>query len=195
MPAYQGEIGQQGKRLVNTHNARPGDDVVKADAHTGTLTSRPFIVERDYITFLIGGGAHQDRTCINLLVGDQVVLSATGQNDNRMKPHTLDVQAWAGQTARLQIVDRETGGWGNIGIDDIVFSDTPRTPAVALEKEEDFGSLGLALLGSERSGFAAPSLTTPATPETVFAALAGKSEPAATKVFGQKLVGAVGRKW
>jgi len=195
MPAYQGEIGQQGKRLVNTHNARQGEDVVKADAHTGTLTSRPFTIKRDYLTFLIGGGAHKDRTCIHLLVGDQVVLSATGQNDNRMKPHTFDVRAWAGQTARLQIVENETGGWGNIGLDDIVFSDTPRTPAVALEKEEDFGSLGLALLGSERGGFAAPSLPTPVTLETVFAALAGKSEPVARKPFGQKLVGVVGRKF
>jgi uncharacterized protein (DUF608 family) len=195
MPAYQGEIGQRGNRLVNTHNARQGEDVVKADAHTGTLTSRPFTLERDYITFLIGGGAHKDRTCINLLVADRVVLSATGQDDNRMKPHSFDVRAWAGQSARLQIVDRETGGWGHVGLDDIVFSDTPRTPAVALEKEADFGSLGLALLGSERGGFAAPSLATPVTLETVFAALAGESEPVATKPFGQKLVGAVGRKW
>ena len=195
MPAYQGEVGQQGHRLVNTHNARQGEDVGKADAHTGTLTSRPFTIERDYITFLIGGGAHKDRTCANLLVGDRVALSVTGRNDNRLKPHTFDVRAWAGQTARLQFVDNERGGWGNLGIDDIVFSDTPRTPSVALEQEEDFGSLGLALLGPERSTITAPSVATPATPEGVFAALAAKSEPVATKPFGQTLVGAVGRKW
>jgi non-lysosomal glucosylceramidase len=195
MPAYQGVIGQQGERLVNTHNARQGEDVGQADAHTGTLTSRSFTIERDYITFLIGGGAHKGKTCVNLLVADQAVLSATGQDDNRMKPHSFDVRAWAGQTARLQAVDNETGGWGHIGLDDIVFSDTPRTPAVALEKEEDFGSLGLALLGPERGTTAAPSLATPATPDAVFAALSPKAEPVATKPFGEKLVGAVGRKW
>jgi len=195
MPAYQGEIGQQGQRLVNTHNARQGEDVGKADAHTGTLTSRLFTIERDYLTFLIGGGAHQGKTCVNLLVADKMVLSATGRDDNRMKPHSFDVRAWAGQTARLQVVDNETGGWGNIGLDDIVFSDTPRTPSVALEKEEDFGSLGLALLGSERGTTAAASLATPATPDAVFTALSAKPEPVATKPFGEKLVGAVGRKW
>ena len=56
MPAYQGAVGARGKRLVNTHNASQGEDVVKADAHTGTLTSKEFKIERDYITFLVGGG-------------------------------------------------------------------------------------------------------------------------------------------
>jgi len=148
MPAYQGDVGAQGKRLVNTHNTRQGEDVAGGDAHTGTLTSRPFIIERDYITFFIGGGAHPGKTCINLLVDDQVVRSATGKNDNRLQPHSFDVRPWAGRPARLQIVDNETGGWGNIGIDDIVFSDQPRAPLTPLAEAPDFGTMGLALLDS-----------------------------------------------
>ena len=44
MPAYQGDVNGQGARLVNTHNTRQGEDVIKGDAHTGTLTSRPFVI-------------------------------------------------------------------------------------------------------------------------------------------------------
>ena len=45
-----------------------------------------------------------------------------------MQPVSWDVRHWAGKTASLQIVDDEQGGWGNIGVDDIVFSDRPREP-------------------------------------------------------------------
>ena len=67
---------------------------------------------------------------------------------------------------QIEIVDRDSGGWGHIGLDDIEFSDTPRTPTVALEKEEDFGSLGLALLGSGR-GTAASATWRASTTEEV----------------------------
>ncbi|HRY69741.1 MAG TPA: GH116 family glycosyl hydrolase [Phycisphaerae bacterium] len=146
MPAYQGDIGSKGERLVNTHNTRNGEDVGAGDAHVGTLTSRAFSIERDYISFLIGGGGHKGRTCIDLLVDGKVVRSATGVNDNRMSPRGWDVRPWAGKTARLQIVDNEKGGWGNIGIDQILFTDQPQGPGGRLSDQPDFGSMALALL-------------------------------------------------
>ena len=64
----------------------------------GTLTSKPFVLERDFITFLIGGGNHPGKTCLNLLVDGKVVASATGRNDNRMRLECFDVTAFAGKT-------------------------------------------------------------------------------------------------
>lgn len=147
MPAYQGDVGGKGKQVVNTHNVRQGEDVTRGDSHQGTLTSEPFTIERNYINFLIGGGAHRGRTCMNLLVDGQVVLSATGANDNRMQPAGFDVRPWAGKTARLQIVDQESGGWGNIGVDEIVFSDHPARPAPPLAERADYGTMCLAMIG------------------------------------------------
>jgi len=72
LPHQMKVTGFKGKGLVNTF--------YKRDGTTGTLTSPPFRIERDYITFLIGGGGHQGETCINLLVGGKVVRTATGPN-------------------------------------------------------------------------------------------------------------------
>src|SRR5262249_21583142 len=148
VPDYQGDLAGQGKRDVNTHASAPGTTVEARDSATGTLTSPTFVIERDYITLLIVGGAHNGKKCINLFVDDDSVLSASGHDNNRMQPCTWDVRRWAGKTARLQIVDKETGGWGNIGVDDIIFSDHPRQPLGSLATESDFGTLGLALLAT-----------------------------------------------
>lgn len=126
LPDYQGEVGPQGNGFVNTHSALNKDGQRTAgDPPTGTLGSPQFIVERPYIHFLIGGGAHVGKTCINLNVGGKTVRTATGRNENRMRWALWDVRELQGKTAVLEIVDRESGGWGNIGVDQILFSRDP----------------------------------------------------------------------
>ena len=122
MPAYQGKVNGQGKRVVNAHNTRGGDDVTKGDAHTGTLTSKEFTINHRYIRLLIGGGNHKDKTCVNILIDGKPIASATGKNSNTMSLHHFDLVDFKGKTARIQIVDLVTGGWGNIGVDHIVFT-------------------------------------------------------------------------
>lgn len=191
IPDYQGDVGGHGHRVVNTHASAPGQTVEQRDSARGTLTSEPFKIERAYITFLIGGGAHKNRTCINLLIGGKTVLSATGKNNNRMQSATWDVRRWAGQTARLQIVDEETGGWGNIGIDDIVFSDQPSVPAGPLSEQSDFGTMLLALLDTQSGDFGCTGLNGDA--QKAACDPFGTQEPT-RKPFGQKLTGSVARK-
>jgi non-lysosomal glucosylceramidase len=198
VPDYQGELGMRGRRAVNTHASAPGDDVAARDAAKGTLTSKAFVIERHFITFLIGGGGHPGKTCLNLLVDDKVVASATGANGNRMQPRSLDARRWAGRTGRLQIVDDESGGWGNIGLDHIVFSDMPSVPPGPLEEEPDFGTMGLALLNVEAGDSGASDFTVSAMPpgkpaEVVFATL-GASDDAAVKPLGEPLTGALERR-
>jgi non-lysosomal glucosylceramidase len=159
MPAYQGDVGAHGKRLVNSHNVRQGEDVGGGDAHVGILTSQPFRIQRHYIHVLIGGGASVEETAIQLLIGDKVVASLTGRNDNKMRLDAFQVQAYEGQTARLRIVDQRNGGWGNIGIDRIVFSDQPIASAEPMDTRSDMGDMTLALLGDVSDVFAAAEIS------------------------------------
>ena len=193
VPDYQGTLGLQGARGINSHASAPAGDVTARDRATGTLTSRSFTIERHYITCLVGGGSHAGRTCLNLIVEGQVVRSATGANDNRLQPRSLDVRAWEGKLAKLQIVDQESGGWGNIGVDDIVFSDRPRVPLGPLEEAADFGTMGLALLEAGPDDVGLAEL-----PEgEISAGLFGRPDSGtglATRPFGQRLSGAVARR-
>ena len=118
---YQGKINGRGTYFVNSHNIRPGGDVRRGDKLTGTLTSKEFTIDCDAIEFLVGGGSHQGKTCVNLLIDGKVVLSATGKNNNQMSIATWNVRPFAGKKATIQVVDQHTGGWGNIGVDHIVF--------------------------------------------------------------------------
>ena len=115
---YQGNVQAHGKYFVNSHQFRDG---LRGDDHVGTMTSREFKIQHDTLAFLIGGGPHVGKTCMNLLVDGKAVLTATGHSSNQMRGETWDLKPFRGKMARLQIVDEERGGWGNIGIDHLVF--------------------------------------------------------------------------
>lgn len=125
IPEYQGEVLGIGRRVVNGHNTRGGENSPEADRHVGTLTSSSFRVERDYVHFLIGGGMHEAQTCVQLRIDGDIVRTASGRNSNRMTPVSLDVREFAGRTAAIVVVDTHTGHWGHIALDHIVFSDDP----------------------------------------------------------------------
>jgi hypothetical protein len=139
VPDYQGNVNCRGLGLVGSHNGRLNAGVAERDALTGTLSSPPFIVDRDYLHFLIGGGSHAGKTCVEILVDGRVVVSETGRDENPMKPRVVDMRPYRGKSALLRVVDDDRGGWGNISLDHVVFSDRPtpsdgplaRVPAVA----------------------------------------------------------------
>ena len=155
MPKYQGDVRAHGKRLVNSHNIRKGGNVQGGDAHVGVMTSKPFKIERRFINVLIGGGADATKTALQLLIADEVVASLTGKNDNAMERRSFRVGDREGQTARLRIIDQGTGGWGNIGVDHIVFSDRAAEAPPALEERADMGDMTLAVLDNAEGVFAA----------------------------------------
>jgi fructan beta-fructosidase len=112
--------GFKGQGLVNSF--------FKGDGTTGTLTSPEFTIERKFISFLIGGGKDAEKTCMNLLIEGKAVRTATGPNDKpggseALAPCWWEVGEFAGKTARIQIIDTATGGWGHITVDHIVLTD------------------------------------------------------------------------
>ena len=90
-PKYQGQLGAKGRRWVNSHNVRDGSDVRGGDQHVGTLTSPEFTIQHRSIRFLVGGGAHQGKTCVNLLVDGKAVRTQTGRSSNQMFQAAFDV--------------------------------------------------------------------------------------------------------
>jgi len=119
----QGRVeGFEGKGLVNSY--------LGGDGPIGTLTSPGFVVDRPFISFLIGGGGWKGKTCMNLLVDGQVVRTATGPNvvpggSEELSQASWDVSDLMGKKAQIQIVDAASGGWGHINVDQIVLRDTP----------------------------------------------------------------------
>jgi hypothetical protein len=150
LPNQQQVSGFLGKGLVNTY--------FEGDGATGRLVSQPFRIERNYIRFLVGGGSHAN-TQVRLVLGGKVVRSASGRDNEQLLPASWDVRQFQGQTAHLEIVDENQGGWGHINVDQIEFADQPANRAVFLLLEE--------LLPARFSGVRAGGPREPGNPNTV----------------------------
>ena len=113
--------GFQGSRLLNTFLA--------GDATTGTLTSPPFTISSPAIDFMIAGGNHPwgqaNPTALNLVIGGQVVRTATGNDSETPAWQGWDLTGLQGQQATLQAVDNNTGGFGHLLLDQITVADHP----------------------------------------------------------------------
>lgn len=124
LPNQQQVTGYLGNGLVNTF--------LNGDASTGTLTSPAFTVDKKYLDFLIGGGAHPASsdapTAVELIVDGKVVRSATGSNGEALNWASWDLSDLQGKQARIKVVDDNTGGWGHIDLDQVVLSDTQAKP-------------------------------------------------------------------
>ncbi|MBN2474202.1 MAG: twin-arginine translocation signal domain-containing protein [Pirellulales bacterium] len=122
-PGQQRVTGFAGRGLVNTFQG--------GDGPQGTATSRIFTIHRRYLGFLIGGGGHRERTCINLRVDGKVVRTAVGKNRESLEPASWDLADLQGKQAVIEIVDKHSEAWGHVNIDRILFSDIPPEPFLA----------------------------------------------------------------
>ncbi|MCW1883482.1 c-type cytochrome [Luteolibacter flavescens] len=95
-----------------------GGDVAK-----GTLTSPEIRIAENYICFLVAGGKHPGKTAVQLLIDGKVVREATGENTLQCKTAVWDVTEFKGKTARIRLIDDESGQWGIIAADQFVMTD------------------------------------------------------------------------
>lgn len=120
LPNQMTVTGYTGHGLANSYFG--------SDKSIGTLTSPPFTVDRKFINFLVGGGAHGWKTAISLVIAGTAVATTSGKSTTTQDTEALTwanwyVAKWQGRTAQIQIVDYETGGWGHINVDQISQSD------------------------------------------------------------------------
>jgi fructan beta-fructosidase len=123
LPGQQAVSGYEGRQLVNTF--------IDHDNGTGRITSPTFTVTTDYINFLVGGGNHPSPgsasnppTAVNLIVDGEVVRTTTGQDNEALNWTNWSVSEFRGQSARIEIVDENTGGWGHINADHFTLTAT-----------------------------------------------------------------------
>lgn len=109
---YSGYLGNQ---LLNS--------AFDANGGQGKLTSSDFVIQKNFISFLIGGGHHPNGTYINLVINNQPIRRSTGSNENILKWKSWDVSSLIGQTAHIEVVDSVLGRWSHINIDHIIQTD------------------------------------------------------------------------
>ncbi|WP_143870006.1 hypothetical protein [Catenovulum sediminis] len=76
---------------------------------TGSLDSPEFVINKPYINFLLGGGSNlfdaANPTSALLIINNQVVRQASGDNSTDLVWHSWDVDEFIGQTARVRLLD------------------------------------------------------------------------------------------
>lgn len=129
LPGQQSVTAYIGTGLVNSF--------MNGDATQGKMTSDPFVIDSNYISFLIGGGNHIDSTFIRLLINNQEVRRSTGRNSEALIWQNWEVSNYTGQTAIIEIIDSAVAAWGHINIDHLMQSNIP--PSEAVHDKIDFG--------------------------------------------------------
>ncbi len=117
--------GFEGKGFLNTYHG--------GDRAEGIMTSPEFVIERDYLNFLIGGG-DTGETSFELLIDGKIVHSVTGRNEETLRWRSWDVTSFRAKKARIRIVDTKSGDWGHLNIDSIMLSDTRRGPTLIVRR-------------------------------------------------------------
>jgi hypothetical protein len=121
---------------AGTYEKRPGDKEEtyqrpselyptgssQGDEPQGTMTSDPFIIDGDIISFMIGGGCNHLAVFVELLVDGFSALRATGRCHERMERVYFDVSDFISRSGQIRVVDNGSSKWDHINLDDIRFS-------------------------------------------------------------------------
>ena len=91
----------------------------------------------------IAAKIRSDETAVNLLVDGQVMRSTAGKESEALDWTSWDVSDLKGKDAQIQIVDRNSGGWGHVLADQFMFADAP---AQSAEQRSELGGLRQGLL-------------------------------------------------
>jgi len=115
------EVGQQGDYFIGTTETGgtlPGD---YDDTLQGALESKSFRPQKNFITFLIGGGNDKFNLYLALVDAEtgSILRRTTGKDGEAMERKWWEVAEFEDRYCRLEIVDHSSGEWGHINVDDI----------------------------------------------------------------------------
>lgn len=110
------KYNKEGRYFLSTldrHEDSPNDGFV------GVVESPLFVLEGSEISFLVGGGSHENTYIALCTQEGREVLKAGGKNDETMVRIQWDVSGYKGRKVSLRVVDRNRGSWGHITLDDV----------------------------------------------------------------------------
>lgn len=109
--------------IINTfYSGKDNIDSIVGDKPIGTLTSPLFIVDKQYLSFVLKGGPTVNER-VELVVGGQAVLWANSNFDSSVKTIKWDLSPYKGREARICIVDYSSQPGGYIVVGDFAFND------------------------------------------------------------------------
>jgi len=114
------------------------------DGPTGLIRSKPFSIQGNSISLLVGGGDFPDSCYVALVDNDtqQVLYRETGKNTNVMDRRYWDVSQLIGRTVYLEIADLSSAPFGHICVDDIMESGNRINPLPGLGRGTNKKSRG-----------------------------------------------------
>ncbi|MDB4958236.1 MAG: peptidase [Myxococcales bacterium] len=135
-------IGHQGNYWIGTYERRMTPSSAwggtQGDAPTGTLTSPAFVADRDYVSFLIGGGCDITQVSVELQVNfaggwfpsldplgrPRIATGSCSELMERKVFYTDRSSGLQGMFIRIVIKDASSGSWGHINVDHILHTNT-----------------------------------------------------------------------
>lgn len=158
-----GIAGALGERVFSSagtgydDESDPSGEPIGAPA-TGTVTSPSFVIDANYINFLIGGGANRfdaaNATAVVLVVNGEIVRQAHGQNQaSALAWESWDVSDLLGQTAEVRFIDFHPGDRSDAAVPYLLADEFRAADLAAVEPAADsvVPSVALALTGSPAS--------------------------------------------
>ncbi|MFY0599329.1 MAG: glycoside hydrolase family 32 protein [Cyclobacteriaceae bacterium] len=109
--------GYIGERLANSYHGR--------DNAVGTLYSDTFPIDRDYLSFYIGGGNNLHDLYLAIVIEGDTIHRSTGDNSENLQLQVVDLSNWKGALAHILLSDQAKGGWGHLLVDEIRLTDYP----------------------------------------------------------------------
>ena len=113
-------FGQQGHYFIGTTETGGSERSAYDDGLVGVLRSKPFVIQKNFISLLIGGGNDPNNLYAALVrvEDDYVIVKATGTDSEIMTRRYWDASDCLGQLCYLKIVDNSKGTWGHLNVDD-----------------------------------------------------------------------------
>jgi OHCU decarboxylase len=116
-PFYQADTGSDGGHHLWGFNPDAGGD----DA-TGVLRSATVVLGGDgLVDLLVSGGNDPDRLYAAAVRASdgKILAKATGRGGEQYRRVVFDLADHIGEQIYIEIVDKATGGWGHINVDDV----------------------------------------------------------------------------